>query len=527
MLKWLLVAIGVLVVLAGVAIAALPWLVNTPAVHAHVAQAVTNALGRPARFSSLSVTALPLPTIRLRDLRVAEDPAFGPGPFLTVGEGRIRLRLRPLLSGRIELADLTLEAPRIAVIEDATGRLNVASLGAPTVAASGSNRGAAGRHGAVAPAGLLLSSVRIADGAVSYQRLAGKTPALTLDKIDVTVSQDAPGEALRLHGRAIVRPGDVRLGLAEASLMPSGTRLVGDMAVRATVDVEASDVAGLAAAFLQAPSVSGAMKGQLEVTGTAARVSVIGTMTLDRVTLASERATCGEPKRRQLVVESLRMPIAAGLTQLDSAPIEAKVAKGAVSLHASLVYSSGAATLKDISVKGMELAPVLAEYLCQPYAVTGPLDLTGGASLRLAEALASVDGSGRIRIGPGKVVGREVVGLVRDVVGLGTAIAAVTRPDRPPRSSPLDFDSITATYTIARGVARTDDLLYTARDVKVMAAGTYGLADGRLAMEVTLTEGANQVKGVIAGAPGSLRVVPTGAKVRDRDIRKFLDRIFR
>ena len=33
------------------------------------------------------------------------------------------------------------------------------------------------------------------------------------------------------------------------------------------------------------------------------------------------------------------------------------------------------ASLTDIAVKGMDLGPVLVDYLCQPYAVTGPLDL--------------------------------------------------------------------------------------------------------------------------------------------------------
>jgi hypothetical protein len=180
----------------------------------------------------------------------------------------------------------------------------------------------------------------------------------------------------------------------------------------------------------------------------------------------------------------------------------------------------------------MDLGPVLVDYLCQPYAVTGPLDLSGEAILRLPdvrppETMRGVDGSGRIKIGPGKVVGRDVVNLVRDVVGLGNAVSAVVRPGRSAVPSPLDFDSITATYTVASGVARTEDLVYTARDVRVSAAGTYGLGDRRVAMEVTLTEGANQVKGLVTGAPGSLRVVPTAVRVRDRDIRRFLDRLFR
>ena len=35
--------------------------------------------------------------------------------------------------------------------------------------------------------------------------------------------------------------------------------------------------------------------------------------------------------------------------------------------------------------------------------------------------------------------------------------------------------------------------------MRVRATGTYGLGDRRVAMEVTLTEGANQIKGLITG----------------------------
>ena len=41
--------------------------------------------------------------------------------------------------------------------------------------------------------------------------------------------------------------------------------------------------------------------------------------------------------------------------------------------------------------------------------------------------------------------------------------------------SPLEFDSITGTYTLTNGVATTRDLLYTSRAMKVAIAGDYGL----------------------------------------------------
>jgi hypothetical protein len=70
--------------------------------------------------------------------------------------------------------------------------------------------------------------------------------------------------------------------------------------------------------------------------------------------------------------------------------------------------------------------------------------------------------------------------------------------------------------------------VYQARDVRVRASGTYALADGRVAMELTLSQGPNQLTAIVSGAPGSLRVVPTGVKLQDtRDVKKFLDRLFR
>jgi len=533
MMKALLIGAGVLAGLAVAAVIGLPWLVDIPAVQAQLAQAATQALGRPVRFASLSISVLPVPSIVLKDLRVAEDPAFGAGPFATVGESRIRVRLRPLLSGHVELADLALMGPKITLVEDAAGRLNVASLGAAAAAPVAVGRPGGGRSAPAGGAGASpLSILRIVDGSVRYQRSGEATPVLSLQQINATVRQAGPASALLLSGEAIAEPGQVRLRTADARITPAGSRLLGDSAIRATVEIEARDVAPIGAALVSSPGVNGALAGRIDVTGTPARLTATGTLGLDRMILSAERPSCGREPRR-LEIEAVRMPLVASALRLESAPVEARVARGTVSFRASLARAAvPTATLTEVAIKGVELGPVLVEYLCQPYAVTGALELSGDAVLRLPdvrppETMRGVDGSGRIRIGPGRVVGREVVNLVREVVGLGEAVTAVVRPGHRAGSSPLDFDSITATYIVTGGVARTEDLVYTARDVRVTAAGTYGLGDRRVAMEVTLTEGANQIKGLITGAPGSLRVVPTGVRVRDRDIKKFLDRLFR
>ena len=279
---------------------------------------------------------------------------------------------------------------------------------------------------------MLLSSLRIVDGSVQYQKLGEPRPMLSLRQINVTVTQSAPAEPLRLSGDAIAEPGGVRLRTTDARISPAGSRLLGETALRATVTMEAVDVGPLGAAFVSSPAVSGPMTGRIDVSGTPARLSATGAISLDRVTLSAERPGCGREPRR-LAIEAVRMPLVASPIRLDSAPVEAKVARGTVSFRASMArVGVPTASLTEISVKGMDLGLVLVDYLCQPYAVTGLLDLSGEAILRLPdvrppETMRGVDGSGRIKIGPGKVVGREVVTLVRDVVGLGSAVSAVVQ----------------------------------------------------------------------------------------------------
>src|SRR5262245_10344849 len=311
MMKGLLIGAGVLAGLAVAAVIGLPWLVDIPGVQTQVAQAASQALGRPVRFASLSVSVLPVPSIRLKDLHVAEDPAFGAGPFATVGESRIRVRLRPLLSGRVEVAHVTLMGPRLVIVEDAGGRLNVASLGGAAPPLPGPGRSGSGRP---APAGGsgggLLSSVRVVDGTVRFQQRGESAPALSLQQINATVSQGTPASPLVLSGEAIAEPGRVRLRTADARITPAGSRQLGDAAIRATVQIEAKDVAPIGAALVSSPGVSGALTGRIDVTGTPAHLSVTGAIGLDRLTLSAERPGCGKEPRR-LEIEAVRMPLIA------------------------------------------------------------------------------------------------------------------------------------------------------------------------------------------------------------------------
>ena len=163
MLKWVAVAMAAALVLVGAAVLAVPYVVDTPRVQALISHSASQALGRPVKFSSLSVSVFPLPAVKLEDMQVSEDPRFGTTPFLTIGTGSFRLRVWPLFSGRVEFSELVLKKLQVTLVRDRGGRMNIATLGAPPAGPRAGGRapgGPVGRparrrscHGSVSSAG--------------------------------------------------------------------------------------------------------------------------------------------------------------------------------------------------------------------------------------------------------------------------------------------------------------------------------------------------------------------------------------
>ena len=525
-MKWILIAAGALVLLLAGALVALPWLVDVPRVQAYIATAASQALGRPVRFTSLSVTALPTPSVRLKGLQVAEDPKFGTQPFLVVEEGRFRMRIRPLLSGRVELTDLTLEKPRVEIIDDGTGRLNVASLGPAATPGRPAPRPPAGSAPAGAAAAT-ISQVRLKDGVARVVRRGANALDLRLEDINVVVRP--AGDTFALEGTGRLEPGGLKLTLSQTTLQLPPGRALGDAPLRATVAVRGADVAGLVKAFVATPALRGPVEGTLRVAGTISHPTAQGDLAFSGLTVSERRPSCPAPPERQLQLGEVRVPLAFTLARLDAAPLSARVAGGTVSARAALNLTAGAVSLNDMTVKGVELGPLLVDYLCQPYAVTGPLEHQGNVAFASATPLTTAEGAGRLRIGRGKVVGAAALGLLRDVVAIAGVVAPLVEgKPRVAPTKPLDFESITATYRVSHGVIATDDLLYQGEGLTGNVAGTYALADGRVDASVTLTQGRTQVKARVTGAGQSVRVTPTGVTQGGRDaVKQLLEQLLR
>jgi len=443
----------------------------------------------------------------------------------------------PLLTGRVELGDVVLKKPVITIIQAADGRLNISTLGTTTEPRPPSRPGRATGAPAVA-APVVVTRVQVDDGLVTYvARGKGEAPAqYRLSDVDLTLT--GGGMQITFKGDARLQPGDVGLTLRDG-IVAVGARPLTEASLRGKVAIDGKDVAPLAAVALgPTPALGGGVKGTLALGGTVGAPTAAGEITLSGLTVTQTNPRCPEPKRRTLTIPSVKLNAGWQEQRLSGKPLTATLGGGTITTQLTASLDRGVRVeLADLGIKALPLEKVLVDYLCQGYAITGPLDLTGGLSFEARDVWNTLSGPGQLRIGSGKVVGSQALALIGGVVRVGGAISSILAADVPTQAfdSPLEFDSITGTYTLANGVATTRDLLYTSRAMKVAIAGDYGLATGRMDLDMTVTHKRGDLKARVTGttASPSIRVSPSSVlravdpKKTEKGIKDLLKRFGR
>jgi hypothetical protein len=521
-LKWVVAALAAVVLLTIVASLAVPFLVDTARVKNLIATSASHALGRPVRFREIALRLFPLPSAELRGVEVAEDPKFGTTPFLQLEKGTVRLRLLPLLAGRLEFSTIVLTQPAISLIRDGQGRWNVATLRASSDARpSASSRtgpsgssGGGGSPGTGAAGAMFSSRLKIEKGAVTYARRQGAALSrYRLEDLDLTVRGE--GTTLAVEGTARLRPGDLRIKLAGVSLALPGPRAaLFDAVVGGTIDLEGKDVTELVASAMgPQPAVAGGVKGTVTLTGTLGAPRIQGPVELSNLTLTETRAACPPPQARTLALPTVTLAAAWQQDRFVAHPLATALDAGTITTDVDAIVDRGLRVeLTNLAVKTLPLEKVVVDFLCAGYAVTGPLDLTGALGLRAGNVLKTLTGRGQLHVGAGKVVGRQALAVLGTVVRVGGALSSVLA-DAPTVAvpSPLEFDSVTATYEITDGVVSTRDLRYTSRAMKIAARGSFTLDSGAMNLDLDVDHGRGRVSARVTGTTASpvIRVAPS------------------
>ena len=356
---------------------------------------------------------------------------------------------------------------------------------------------------------------------VTYEtRARGAAAHYRVEGLDLAVT-GGPQGALTLKGDAKVKPGDVAVKISDGSLAMNGARTLADASVRAKITVEGKEIRELIALALgPEPAIDGGVKGTLTLGGTVGHAKANGEIELMNLVVTQTRPACPEPKKRSLALGNVKINAAWEAPRFTGRPVTGSVAGGSLTTNATVTLEQAIhVDLTELALKGVAIEKVLVDFLCQGYAVTGPTDDTGSLGVRLDDLWHTLNGQGQLKIGPGRVVGSQALAALGNLARVGGAVAAVLGSELPNLgSSPVEYDSITASYTITNGVVTTRDFALSGRTIKITAAGSYALASGALNLDVGVVTGRAELRGKVTGTASapSVRVAPPTA-LRDVD----------
>src|SRR5262245_57208080 len=168
LLKFLGIAIGVVVLLFAVAAVGVSVLFDPNDYKADITAAVQNATGRQLTLDGdLELAVFPTIRIAVGAASLSNAPGFGDEPMARIGSAELSLALLPLLSRNVEISQARLEGLELNLARNGAGANNWQDLGGNGTAPAG-NAPAADAGGVPAGLDLGVGAIEIADAHIVW-----------------------------------------------------------------------------------------------------------------------------------------------------------------------------------------------------------------------------------------------------------------------------------------------------------------------------------------------------------------------
>ncbi|MGH7233773.1 MAG: AsmA family protein [Nitrospiraceae bacterium] len=211
-MKRILLGIVVVFVLVIVLAVLLPFVIDLNNYQDRYRPLIEDALNRKVTLGDLRLTILPRLGVRIAGFTVMDDPAFSAGAFASLTSLDVGVKLLPLLTGHVEVEEITLREPVITVIKNRQGVLNISTLGAkegarPPVPEQPPPAPSVGEGPLRALALLAVEEVSLIGGRLAYEDHFSKKPTeYRIHDLTVTLRSLRLGDTAGLHLAAIVLP---------------------------------------------------------------------------------------------------------------------------------------------------------------------------------------------------------------------------------------------------------------------------------------------------------------------------------
>ncbi len=457
MMVGLLVAVVLLVGL----VLLLPFLIDLNKYKDEYIPIVEEALNRKVELQDIRLTVWPRIGARLAGFSVMDDPAFGSSPFASLTSLDVGVELMPLLSGKVEVEEITLRDPVIMVIKNKNGVLNASTIGRTGVEMpkTPSRAPVPSPEGPLKILALLaVDRISIAGGQLTYRDLsAADQTEYVLKDLDLLLQSVRLGETPKLHFDTLLQPFNLPVKI-DGTFGP----------LKETIDID------------DFRFQLGLGKTEFSITGKT--VGQNATVTISSPVINTANLPMKLPLAKPIDIKALQ--IRAEEVKGQEAKLDAlsfQLFEGEVNAQGKLVTGSDAPPFNGtVTLQGLQLGPALDAAVATQLSVSG----IAGAELALQgrgfskpDLTKALEGTSHVAVRDGKIEG---VNLLQEAIAI-LKVAGISLGD--PKVTA--FSTIETDLTVKEGVITVERLLMDSHDYQATGGGTVGF-DQNLDLTVNL-----------------------------------------
>jgi len=445
------IVIGVLLVVVLVVggILALPFLIDLNKYEDQYKPLIEDALNRKVQLQDIRLTIWPQIGARVGGLVVLDDPAFGSSSFTSLTSLDIGVKLIPLLSGKVEVEDITLRNPIITVIKNKNGVLNVSTIGRTgvTLPHTPSRAPIPSAEGPLKILALLaVDRVSITGGRLTYRDLSAPEPTeYILQDMEILLRSVRLGQSPSLHLGMLIQPFILPVKL-DGTFGP----------LKESMDIDAINLQ--------------LALGETNFTITGKTVGQNASLNISAPVINTANLAISLPLQKPVDVKNLQIAAEVQGQDILLQNFSFQLFDGQVTAQGKT--TSGFETLPfsgKATIQGMQLGPTLNALATTQVSISGTAgaDLSvQGRGLSMPDLTKSLEGTGHVAVKDGKIEG---VNLLQEAISI-LKVAGISLDD----ARATAFSTIETDFAIKQGTIYVQRLLMDSHDFQATGGGTIG-----------------------------------------------------
>jgi AsmA protein len=471
----ILIGLLVLVVLLVGLVLALPFLIDLNKYQDQYKPLIEDALNRKVQLQDIRLTVWPRIGARIAGFAVLDDPSFGAGSFASLSSLDVGVKLMPLLSGKVEVEEITLRNPIITVIKNQKGVLNVSTIGRKGVPVpeKPSRAPIPSTEGPLKILALLaVDRVTIDGGKLTYRDLSAAKPTeYVLQDLELSLREVRLGQTPRLHFGSLVQPFNLPVKL-DGTFGP----------LKEAMDIDAINFQ---------LSVG---KTDFTITGNAAGNDA--TINISSPLINTANLPVALPLKKPVEIKNLQIAAEVKGQEAKLNSLSFQLFEGQVKGQGKLIAGADVPPFRGTAaVQGLQLGSALKTVAETPISISG----TAGADLSLQgrgfsmpDLTKALEGTGHLAVKDGKIEG---VNLLQEVVS-ALNVAGISLGD----AKATAFSTIETDLAIKQGIINVQRLLMDSHDFQATGGGTIGF-DQKLNLSVNLNLTQDLSQKIAAASP--------------------------